>query len=58
MTSPARRFAVSRLHLPNGQVLKNQVVETCYEADRTSVRYYPLTEELPLTEWRGGDYYL
>ncbi len=52
-----RRIAVSRLHLPDGTVLKNQVLEL--SADEKSVtNYYPLTQELPFTEWRGGDYYL
>lgn len=50
-----RRVAVSRLHLPDGRVLYNQVVEL--DGD-VFVRHYPLTEELPFTEWRGGDYFL
>ncbi len=52
-----RRIAVSRLHLPDGTVLKNQVLEL--SADEKSVLdYYPLVQELPFTEWKGGDYYL
>lgn len=58
MPDTVRRFAVSRLHLPDGQVLKNQVVETDTAAANAVVRYYPLTAELPFTEWRGGDYYI
>ena len=50
-----RRVAVSRLHLPDGRVLYNQVVEL--DGD-VFVRHYPLTEELPFTEWRGGEYFL
>lgn len=50
-----RRVAVSRLHLPDGRVLYNQVVEL--DGD-VFVRHYPLTEELPFTEWKGGDYFL
>ena len=50
------RFAVSRLHLSDGTLLKNYVIEGNDKGD--AVRYYPLKEELPFTEWRGGDYYL
>ena len=50
-----RRFAVNRLHLPNGDVLFNQVLEV---QDGRILAFYPLTEELPNTEWLGGDYYL
>lgn len=50
-----RRIAVSRLHMPGGRILYNQVVEL---ADSCPVRYYPLTDELPATEWLGGDYHL
>ncbi len=53
--SEFRRFAVSRLHLPDGRVLSNQVIETM---DEKVVRYYPLTEELPFTEWHPIDYYI
>lgn len=56
----SERFAVSRLHLPTGEVLKNQVVERCEDpvTHAVSCRYYPLTEEVAFTEWRGGEYYL
>ena len=50
-----RRFAVSRLHKVDGTVLTNQVIEI---NDSGEVIYYPLTDELPFTEWHGGDYYL
>lgn len=55
-----QRIAVSRLHLPDGQVLKNQVVETRLAEDGHTLRtiYYPLREELPFTEWHDMDYYL
>lgn len=52
-----KRFAVSRLHMQDGTILKNQVIET----DGGSGKYltsYPLEQELAFTEWRGGDYYL
>lgn len=49
-----RRIAVSRLHLPDGRVLYNQVVELENEIPRC---HFPLTEELASTEWLGGDYY-
>lgn len=57
---PVRRFAVSRLHLATGEVLKNQVVEVSEDSatHHASTTYYPLTEETAFTEWRGGDYYL
>ena len=48
-----RRIAVSRLHLPNGTILHNQVIELC---DGQPQRYYPLVQELPATEWLGGDF--
>ena len=50
-----RRIAVSRFHFPDGRVLYNQIVEL--DSD-VYVRHYPLTDELPFTEWRGGDYFL
>lgn len=50
-----RRFAVSRLHLPDGSVRFNQVVE---EENGNSLRCYDLVEELPFTEWRDEDFYL
>lgn len=50
-----RRIAVSRLHLPDGRVLRNQVIEL---EGSVPVRHYPLLEELPATEWLGGDFHL
>lgn len=50
-----KRFAVSRLHKKDGTILTNQVIEI---SDDGEVRYYSLTDELPFTEWHGGDYYL
>lgn len=50
-----RRLAVSRLHFPNGTVLFNQVLEF---RQKKVIAIYALTEELPYTEWMGGDYYL
>ncbi|MGN1354104.1 MAG: hypothetical protein ACI4V2_04260 [Alloprevotella sp.] len=53
------RFAVSRLHLPGGEVLKNQVVEVWQAADGSKhYSYYDLERELPFTMWRGGDFWL
>lgn len=49
-----QRIAVSRLHLPDGRVLYNQVVELDNEKPHS---HFPLTEELASTEWLGGDYY-
>lgn len=49
-----RRIAVSRLHLPDGCVLHNQVIELDGEIPKI---HFPLTEELASTEWLGGDYF-
>lgn len=49
---PAERIAVSRLHLADGRVLYNQVIEI---AGGRLVRHYPLVEELPFCKWFGGD---
>lgn len=46
-----KRLAVKWLHLPDGKVLSNQVVE--FE-EETPVAHYALTKELPFTEWFGG----
>lgn len=51
---PTRRIAVKWLHLPDGRVLKEQVVEM--EADKP-VRYYPLDGEPAMTEWLGGHFF-
>ena len=48
------RFAVHRLHLPDGRVLSLQVVET---DGLHPLRYHALTEEEPFTQWHGGDFY-
>ncbi len=53
------RFAVSRLHLPDGEVLKNQVIEVWQSPDgQTHHRHYTLERELPFTTWRGGDFWI
>lgn len=51
------RIAVSRLHLSNGEVKKNQVLEIDVETQKV-VRSYPLEQEIAFTEWRGGDFFL
>ena len=50
-----RRIAVSRLYLPDGTVRYNQVIEL---ENGKVVSFYALTEELPYTEWLGGDFVL
>lgn len=50
-----RRIAVSRLHLPDGTVRCNQVIEL---ENGKVTSFYALTEELPYTEWLGGDFIL
>ena len=66
-----KRIAVSRLHLPDGTILRNQVVEVLPHTDGQlplvgggwvdcgpcSARFYPLTEELACTKWLSGDFY-
>ncbi len=54
MNRPSR-FAVNRLHLPDGRIRTCQVLEIREDG---RVVFFPLTEELPFTEWRGGDYWL
>lgn len=53
-----RRFAVKRLHLPNGEVLNDQVVEMLQADGKTTYRHYPLDHEFAFTEWVGGDFFL
>ncbi len=50
-----KKIGVSRLHLPDGRVLRNQVV--VFEGGKL-VRFYPLTEEEAFTSWLGGDFYV
>ena len=66
-----KRIAVSRLHLPDGTILRNQVVEVLPHTDGQlplvgggwvdcgpcSARFDSLTEELACTKWFGGDFY-
>lgn len=42
------------LHLPDGRVLREQVVEFVGERP---VRFYPLDGETAMTEWRGIHFY-
>lgn len=49
-----RRIAVNRLHLKDGRILPNQVIEL---EDGKIVAFYSLKEEIPFTEWLGGDFY-
>lgn len=50
------RIAVARLHLPNGEVLNNQVVSIDEEGYVHA--YFPLQTEDAFTEWFKGDAYL
>ena len=50
-----KKIAVSRLHLPDGRVLNNQIV---IFSEGKAVRFYPLTEEEPCTTWFGSDFFL
>lgn len=49
------RLAVCRLHLPDGRVLHNQVIELL--AGRLSA-HYPLVGEIAFCRWYGGDCYV
>lgn len=49
------KIAVSRLHLPDGEILHNQVIEI--QNDKV-VAFHSLTTEEPFVSWQGGDYYL
>lgn len=48
-----KRIAYAQVKLPNGTLLKRQVVEF---QNNNYFRHYPLTEELPFTEWRNEMY--
>ncbi len=50
-----RRVAAHRLHYPGHGEMKMTVVEI---EDDYVVNYYPIGEELPMTEWLGGDLFL
>ncbi|MBR4297497.1 MAG: hypothetical protein IKT82_04835 [Bacteroidaceae bacterium] len=48
-----KRIAYAQLQLPDGTLLKRQVVEF-FEGHY--LRHYPLTEEIPFAEWRNEKY--
>lgn len=50
-----RRVAAHRLYLPDGKTIHLPVVEI---EDTYVVNYYPMPEELPVTEWLGGIFFL
>lgn len=54
MQTKTRKIAVKWLHLPDGRVLREQVVEFVGERP---VRFYPLEGETAMTEWRGIHFY-
>ncbi|MCH5181768.1 MAG: hypothetical protein J1F06_03965 [Prevotellaceae bacterium] len=49
------RLAVCRLHLADGRVLRNQVVELSCGRLRC---HYPLVGEIAFCRWYGGDCYV
>lgn len=51
-----KRIAVKRLHLGDGTVLTNKVIE--FQRDGSACRIMDLNAELPNTVWIGSDYYL
>lgn len=48
-----KRIAYAQVELPDRTLLKRQVVEF---SEGQYLRHYPLTEELPFTEWRNERY--
>ena len=48
-----KRIAYAQVELPDGTLLKRQVVEF---SEGLYLRHYPLTEELAFTEWRNEKY--
>ncbi|MBO7295170.1 MAG: hypothetical protein J6U65_07135 [Bacteroidaceae bacterium] len=48
-----KRIAYAQVELPDGTLLKRQVVEF---SEGKYLRHYPLTEELAFTEWRNEKY--
>jgi hypothetical protein len=48
-----KRIAYAQVQLPDGTLLKRQVVEF---ANGVYLRHFPLTEELAFTEWRNEKY--
>ena len=48
-----KRIAYAQVELPDGILLKRQVVEF---SEGQYLRHYPLTEELAFTEWRNEKY--
>ena len=48
-----KRIAYAQVELPDGTLLKRQVVEF---SEGQYLRHYPLTEELAFTEWRNEKY--
>ena len=55
MSSSGRSVAFSRMHLPDGTVLKMQVVS--FDAGGAPLAYHSLQGEEAFTEWRGGDFF-
>ena len=51
----SKQIAYSRVHLPDGTLLRRCVVE--FDNQGVPLRYFPLTEELPFVEWHDCDYY-
>ena len=48
-----KRIAYAQVELPDGTLLKRQVVEF---SEGKYLRHFPLTEELAFTEWRNEKY--
>lgn len=46
-----KRIAYSRVILPNGDTLRNEVIE--FDANQNVINHFPLTEELPFVEWHN-----
>lgn len=51
-----RRTAYSRVVMPDGRVLRREVI--VFAADGSPESHFPLCEELPFVEWRDETYRL
>lgn len=46
-----KRIAYAQVKLPSGKILKRCVIE--FDEKGKVVQCYPLTQEMPFTEWRN-----
>lgn len=51
----SKRIAVLRLHLPDGRILTNQLLD--FDEAGRIISYSPLCKEVAFCEWFRGDWY-